>query len=1727
MKSNLMKLIAAFLVAGWSCYAADFYVAPGGSDGNPGTLSSPFGTLTKAVDVAGAGDFIYLRGGTYSVSSSLVINKNGTSGSPIRVFAYNGESPVLQFNNVVSSSNRGVVLNGDYWHWRGITIERAGDNGMLLSGNYNTIENCVFRRNNDSGLQLSRYNTEADQISEWPSYNTIVGCEAYDNSDPDHEDADGFAAKLTCGVGNVFRDCISHHNIDDGWDLYTKSETGPIGIVVFENCIAHNNGTLTDGSTSGGGDKNGFKLGSSAHNINHELRRCIAFNNGKHGFTDNGNVGNIKFYNLTSYNNGDYNYHVRDGASHTFRNCVTFQGNHTDRIVGDAPVSCNALDDTDFNWTYITSASDFQTLTPGPNHAPTSNGFLHLSGSSSFIDAGCSASGISGNGTPDLGAIEYGGTPPPPPPPPPGTTYTLSTAVSGSGTVSGGGTYDENTTATITAFPASGWSFSNWTGDASGTSSTTTLFMDGDKSVTAVFTQDGSTPPPGGSGDQDHNFTESGLNSSFYSISGNLSTTKGTVNYNGMTLTQCLKIESSTSITFTSVQDGSLTLVFNEGWSGGFVVDGTSRSVSGGILTVDLAAGAHSLSKDDVANLYYMSLTYDGTTPPPPQSYTLSTSVTGQGSVSGAGTYNEGTTVTLTATAASGWEFSGWSGVDASNGNTATVTMNSNRSISASFTEISTPPPSNSIVLQENNTGFCGVDGSVDNNNGGFSGDGFANTDNASGTGIDWTINGNGGTYTFRWRFANGSSTNRTGVLYLNGTAFSTEDFQGTGSWTSWTTTSVTLNNVPSGFLNVRLEANQSSGLANIDYLEVEGAGVAAADCDGSTPPPATYTLSTSVTGQGMVSGAGTYDAGTVVNLMASAASGWEIDSWNGVDASNGNTATVTMNSSRSVSVVFTEISSPPPSGNITIRARGVQGGEQIQLLAGGNVAGTWTLTTGFANYTAQGTGDVQVYFINDNGSFDVQIDYVMIDGVTLQAEDQAVNTGVWSGTCGGSYSEWLHCNGYIDFGGTTPPPDTYTLSTNVYGQGNVTGAGTYEAGTVVTLSATPATGWQFDNWGGAAGGTSPTTTVTVNSNLSVSAYFSEIPQSTELTLQEGQTGFCAVDGDIESEHSGYTGSGYANTENAAGTGVDYSVNVVSGGTYTVEVRYAATSDRPADLIQNGATVGGLSLPQSGAWDSYTTQSTSVYLSAGVSTLRLEATGGSGLPNIDYLQLTGPGIAAADCNGTEPPPQTYTLNVSVSGSGSVSPNGGTYSAGEVVTLTASPGMDYVFSNWSGDASGSSSTTMVTMDSDKSVTAVFTYNGGGSGGSDVNFALAGWATENGGTTGGQGGPVVTVSSGQELQDAIDMGGPRVIFVQGTITDAPDGKINVKDVSDISILGAGNGAEFNGIGIKIWRASNIIIRNLRIHHVTQGDKDCISIEGPSDHIWIDHCELYAEYQGVDKDYYDGLLDAKGEAEYITYSWNHLHDSWKTSLVGSSESDDYDRKITMHHNFYENCNSRLPLFRGGNGHIFNCYYKDNVSTTINSRIGACIRVENNYFENSNNPWVSAYSDVLGGVDVSGNILVNSPFDYSNSDVNEALSCNAWVPYTYSSVLNSTEDVPSIVQQYAGVGKLSDPASFTTAKAADAVITGNAEPTLGKLKAYPNPFSGSTTISFELQKSQEVAFSLMDYTGRVVDIIEMTSYPAGENHITYNNAALQPGVYLLTVQYGNTIENVRLVVH
>ena len=319
--------------------------------------------IRAAIDNAKAGDVIIIKEGTYkfdSIESMMAVDKDKKSGAPalyitnsgnkdayIILKAEQGKTVKFDFSSQeLASFNRGLIHYADYWYFEGINFYHAGDNGVLLAGSNNIFEKCVFEANRDSGLQISRKDSSQATIDTWPSNNLIINCTAFDNCDPvseggSGENADGFAAKLTCGEGNVFDGCISYCNSDDGWDLYAKPATGSIGIVTIRNCIAYGNGKLSDGSGQAAGDMNGFKLGGSngAAPTPHVVLNSLSLNNGACGFTDNGNGGALTLMNCTSVANGKYakksNFtFYRSSSGSMYMGLVSVDDTDSDKFVG-------------------------------------------------------------------------------------------------------------------------------------------------------------------------------------------------------------------------------------------------------------------------------------------------------------------------------------------------------------------------------------------------------------------------------------------------------------------------------------------------------------------------------------------------------------------------------------------------------------------------------------------------------------------------------------------------------------------------------------------------------------------------------------------------------------------------------------------------------------------------------------------------------------------------------------------------------------------------------------------------------------------------------------------------------------------------------------------------------------------------------------------------------------------------------------------------------------------------------------------------------------------------------------------------------------------------------------------------------------------------------------------------------------------------------------------------
>lgn len=315
----------------------NLYVSNKGSIFGKGTKDDPI-DLDTAVKYLQPGQTALLLPGRYYPAKSIEIERGNNGTAKKRKVIKSADSKnraVIDFGSS-SASVTAVNLFGDYWTIENIDITRTpGDcKALQIGGSYNEIRMVDTYLNGDTGIQISGRSTETSDL--WPHDNLIYGCESFGNSDPAQNNADGFASKLTSGKGNVFRNCVSHHNVDDGWDLYSKVETGAIGEVLIDNCIAYANGTKLD--LSGKGDGNGFKLGGDGIAIKHILRNSVSWGNGTNGVTCNSNpaliLDRVTVFGSVSYNVALYGKGSKEMNPRLFEasGVLSFKGGQGDNI---------------------------------------------------------------------------------------------------------------------------------------------------------------------------------------------------------------------------------------------------------------------------------------------------------------------------------------------------------------------------------------------------------------------------------------------------------------------------------------------------------------------------------------------------------------------------------------------------------------------------------------------------------------------------------------------------------------------------------------------------------------------------------------------------------------------------------------------------------------------------------------------------------------------------------------------------------------------------------------------------------------------------------------------------------------------------------------------------------------------------------------------------------------------------------------------------------------------------------------------------------------------------------------------------------------------------------------------------------------------------------------------------------------------------------------------------
>jgi uncharacterized repeat protein (TIGR02543 family) len=645
-----------------------------------------------------------------------------------------------------------------------------------------------------------------------------------------------------------------------------------------------------------------------------------------------------------------------------------------------------------------------------------------------------------------------------------------------------------------------------------------------------------------------------------------------------------------------------------------------------------------------------------GTTPP---TYSLTVTATGSGTVAKSpdqASYASGTTVSLTATPATGYQFSGWSGDATGTTNPLTVTMTANKNITATFTAVAPT----TYTLTTATTGSGTVTENPDQ------------ATYASGTSVSLTATPAAGFAFSSW---SGDATGATNPLTVTMTA----NRSITATFTAVPPTTYTLATTTVGTGTVTKNPNQASYTSGSSVTLTATAGTGytfsgwSGDASGTANP-----LTVMMTANKAITATFTATGQSVVSyILVNADSNTDIQ----VIAA-GATLNLATLATRNLNIRAT--TNPATVGSVVFALRGTQTQNQTETAApyslfGDNGAGKYTSWT------------------------------PAVGSYSLTATPYTAGSG--NGTAGTPL--------VISFSvSNQTAPASYALTANTVGSGTVTknpDQTSYPNGTNVTLTATPAAGFTFTGWSGSATGTTNPLAVAMTANKTITATFTAVPPPTyTLTTATVGTGAVTKNPNTATYASGSSvtltataGAGFAFTGwsgDATGTTNPLSVTMTSNKNITATF----TAVAPTTYTLTTATTGSGTVtknPDQATYASGTTVSLTATPAAGFA---FSGWSGDATGTTNPLTVTMTANRSITATFTAVPP-TYTLTTPTAGTGTVTrnPNQTSYASGSSVTLTATAGTGYTFSGWSGDATGTANPLTVTMTANKAITATFT------------------------------------------------------------------------------------------------------------------------------------------------------------------------------------------------------------------------------------------------------------------------------------------------------------------------------------------------------------------------------------------------------------------------------------
>ncbi len=341
-------------------------------------------------------------------------------------------------------------------------------------------------------------------------------------------------------------------------------------------------------------------------------------------------------------------------------------------------------------------------------------------------------------------------------------------------------------------------------------------------------------------------------------------------------------------------------------------------------------------------------------------------------------------------------------------------------------------------------------------------------------------------------------------------------------------------------------------------------------------------------------------------------------------------------------------------------------------------------------------------------------------------------------------------------------------------------------------------------------------------------------------------------------------------------------------------------------------------------------------------------------------------------------------------------------------------------------------------------------------------------------------------GLTAYDSVDYGG----------SDGDNGMMaRIQDAKNITIEGIGDDASINGWGIHFvcgtaayasGYGKSIEIRNIYFQNYpedafgAEGQQSGSTLTAPVERVWVHNNNFGPGYcktpTDSDKAEGDGSCDFK-RGQYYTMDYNKYWDCHKTNLIGSSDSS-LQYYMTLHHNYYNNCQSRGPLARQGNIHMYNNVYVGQTDYAENPRANAYIFSEYNIFDKCKNPITTASGGVAMSLndvfyscsgDQLGEVVTDKSADISNSCAVSDFVTNSsisYIPTDDYEYLTDASEIRANTIAYAGV------MNYTTAADIDTSVI-STEPTNYVDLPYAESLNSSYISSKGTQTIDNIIFN------------------------------------------------------